>query len=243
MSAAKVAVLMLLPKCNMDCQFCITEDNFQTITMEQAKKAVDQFARDGIKSLVIGGGEPLTWPHDLLHFCAYAQSKEMHVQVGTNGVELSQDLLTNSAVDRWVLPLESVDEKIHNQLRLYRNNHQQMILRHLQTAGIHKKPVTISTVVTSINVHGVLELAQFLKNYQQTSQNIHAWHLYQFVPQGRRGEKNQNQLRIPHQEYMDIVNDVFKLKLPFRVFRRRDMPNSREVDFYSLQFDQLTKGL
>ena len=87
-SSAKVGVIMPQPQCQMWCEFCVTDDHLQRMTESQAQKLIHKMAEQGFTSLIIGGGEPLLWPHDVLKLADYAKKFEFFVQIGTNGIRL-----------------------------------------------------------------------------------------------------------------------------------------------------------
>lgn len=227
-----VAVLMLQPECNMTCTFCVTEDDFEPLPFEQALGVLDGLVERGVRMVVLGGGEPFTWPGDVLRLAAEAKTRGMAVQVGTNGIALPEDFAALDCIDRWVLPLESTDPAVHETLRRHGRGHHAVILARLAELQRARRSVTLSTVLTAVNLAGVLDVARFLKQYHSISENVHAWHLYQFLPLGRGGARNGRELSIPAESYAATCQRVKELELPFRVFRRSDMYRSRSVEFF-----------
>ena len=104
-----IAVVFLQPACNMDCTFCVTEDDFDAIESAQAVALLDRFEQQGVRSVTFGGGEPFAWKAGVLELAKAAKERGLQVQIGTNGLALPEDFATLPEVDRWVLPLESVD--------------------------------------------------------------------------------------------------------------------------------------
>ncbi len=233
MNQPSVAVIMLQPDCNMICPHCITEENFEIMSFDFCINLLDQFKKQEVQSIVFGGGEPTLWPHGLFSITEQAKKRGFHVQVGTNALELPQGFEFERSVDRWVLPLESMRAELHNQMRPCSTNHFEIImdvLKRLQEAG---RSVTISTLLTQINQNELDAISEFLIRYNQIKQNIHAWHIYQFLPLGRGGKKNKDQLILTETEFNQKFNSIKKKPYCFSVYRRLNMYQSKQVQFHS----------
>jgi MoaA/NifB/PqqE/SkfB family radical SAM enzyme len=233
---------MLQPACNMACSFCVTEDGFDAIRFDQALDLLEELTARGVRSIVLGGGEPLVWPGDLLRLAGEAKSRGFCVQVGTNAIRLPHGFEELDCIDRWVLPLESADPEVHGRMRYRPAGHHALILRRLEALRRVGKSVTLSTVVTAVNAAGVEDLARFLEEYHAHAGNIHAWHLYRFLPLGRGGASNADSLAIPEREYLAACERVTERGLGFRVFRRADMYHSRTVEFFWSEGGVLRSG-
>lgn len=229
----RVAVIFLQPRCNMHCTFCITEDNFNAFTFDQAARLLRELRAGGtVRSVVLGGGEPFDWPHDVARLAAIGKTLGFTMQVGTNGIAVPDRFERLDAIDRWVLPLESVAPESHNAMRLYRGRHHAIILDRLESLRRVAKSVTISTVITQTNFDEASEVGRFLGDYVQRGGNVHAWHLYQFLSIGRGGAVHGEQLALLPGVYEYVCAQAEALGLPFRIYRRTDMYHSRTVEFF-----------
>lgn len=228
-----VAVVFLQPRCNMHCTFCITEDNFNAFTFDQAARLLRDLRAGGtVRSVVLGGGEPFDWPHDVIALGALGRRLGFTMQVGTNGIAVPRGFEQLDAIDRWVLPLESIEPEAHNAMRLYRGRHHAIILDRLEALRRVGKSVTISTVITQANFDEVVQVGRWLGDYVQRGGNVHAWHLYQFLPIGRGGAVHGENLALLPGVYEYVCAEAESLGLPFRIYRRTDMYHSRTVEFY-----------
>lgn len=230
-----VAVVFMQPQCNMYCNFCVTENNFNAMTFEQGVRLLRFLKVRGFKVVVLGGGEPFAWPNDLVELTKVAKGYGFKtVQVGTNGINMPAGFAEIKSIDRYVLPLESVNPNVHNLMRVYKDNqHHRIIMDRLNTLKQARKSVTISTVVTKINLADVVKVGRFLRDeYNAGSEHVHAWHLYQFLPYGRGGEINRDALLVGEDEYLQIFEQVQNLDMSFRVYKRADMYKSQTVDFF-----------
>lgn len=237
-----VAVIFLGSRCNMNCTFCITSNGVDSIPFEQAIALLHDLKARGVRSIVLGGGEPFIWPHDIIELTAKAKDLGFTVQVGTNGIALPDGYEHISSIDRYVLPLDGADPETHDGLREYKTSHHALILDRLYTLKKAHKPVTLSTIFTRKNIDGILELAHFLADFTIDRNIIHAWHLYKFIPVGREGAQHADELAVSREEYLSICNKILAMGFDFRIYKRADMYHSRTVEFYWWQDDAIHVG-
>lgn len=229
----KIAVLMPTLSCQMDCEFCINELTMQSFEKDDVDKIKKILRDENFESVIIGGGEPLLWKYGVFNFIDEIKHHNYLVQVGTNGILLEENFHARSDVNRWVLPLESLNSVTHNKMRPSKVNHHQIILKRIEKLQLKENSLTLSTVITERNKKELLELAEYFRSFHESGNKpIHAWHLYQFVPTGRGGEFNKDILLLNIQEYEQICETIIKLNLPFKVFKRRNMPQSKTVTFF-----------
>lgn len=237
-----VAVVFLLPACNMDCSFCVTEDDFESIDPSRLDALLAALAIGGTRTVIFGGGEPFLWKGDLLAAADRAHELGLLVQVGTNGTRLPDGFETLGQIDRWVLPIESTDPTIHDSMRVHRSSHHARILDRLERLGRARREVTLSTVLAQPNTPGLVELGRWIRAYHGRHRNVHAWHLYRFLPLGRGGTRHREELEIPPADYDRAAQAVLEMDLPFRVFRRSDMYHSATVDFFWQENGRILRG-
>jgi MoaA/NifB/PqqE/SkfB family radical SAM enzyme len=204
--------------------------SFDKNDVEQIK---DILKSENFESVIIGGGEPLLWKYGVFNFIEELKPQNYLIQIGTNGILLDENFHENKSVQRWVLPLESLNTVTHNKMRPSKVNHHQIILQRINKLKDLENSLTLSTVITKRNKQDILELAEFFREFHLSGNNpIHAWHLYQFVPTGRGGEFSKDILLLDNADYEDICNSVISLKLPFKVYKRRNMPQAKTVTFF-----------
>lgn len=235
----KVAVVFTQASCNMNCLFCVTEETVETLTWSQSIFLLEYLKTQQVRFLVLGGGEPFTWPGGIVELTQEAKAMGFFVQIGTNGINLPDGFETINSIDRYVLPIESHNSDIHNKIRFYKKRHHQIILERLNSLKNNGKSVTLSTVVTSLNYKDMIDLAYFLLELYENGLNIHAWHIYQFLAIGRGGACNAHILKPPEAAYNQIVNEICDLVLPFKIFRRINMYSSQTIKFYWFEQGQL----
>lgn len=241
----QVVVLMLHGGCNMDCTFCINDPGMQSFTQGEAGDALVQAKYWGAKSVVLGGGEPFAWRGNLVGLACQAQRMGLVTQVGTNGLALPAGYESLTCFDRWVMPIESSTAGSHDRMRLAKRSpagHYAVIVDRLESLGRARRSVTLSTVLTKENVGGLDGLAAWIGEYHGRHGNVHAWHLYQFIPLGRGGATNWQSLSIAPEEYQEAARRIQGMRLPFRVYRREEMPRSRVVEFLSKRGGKVVWG-
>jgi MoaA/NifB/PqqE/SkfB family radical SAM enzyme len=164
------------------------------------------------------------------------------VQVGTNGTVMPGGFERMEGIDRYVLPLDAMDPRIHDMLRPHRPSHHALMLERLEALRASGKSVTISTLVTSRNLNEVVEVGDFLKRKDAGSGWVHAWHVYRFLPLGRGGERSARLLFVSEGAYDRLASEIRSRKWPFRIFFRKNMYRSRLVDFFWHEEDRLCRG-
>jgi MoaA/NifB/PqqE/SkfB family radical SAM enzyme len=227
----RIAVVFLLPDCNMGCRYCASELGFDTLGADAARTLLDSLRRSGVAEVVLGGGEPYLWPHGLAGLAAAGARLGLVVQVATNGVALPAGWATAEGVSRYILPLDSLDPAQHDQLRRGAGSHHAQVMARLAELAAARRVVTLSTVVTRDTAAGLLDLAGFLARHHAVGGGIHSWHLYRFVPTGRGGRRHARELAIEGERFEAATEAVRQLTLPFAVFVRADLYAARTVEY------------
>jgi MoaA/NifB/PqqE/SkfB family radical SAM enzyme len=235
----KIAVLFLQPQCNMTCAFCITEDGFASMTMEQAAETLRRLKAAGVGNVILGGGEPFFWPPGAMALAAEAKAMGLFVQAGTNGLAMPAGYAASADIDRYIIPLESVSARIHDSLRHSARGHHAVIRARMEELGKAGKATTFSTVITRRNIDGLPELGRFLMQYQQRYGNLHAWHLYRLLPFGRGGGVNGERLDVGKEEYDRACAETRSAFSGLRIIKRPDMLNSASVGFFWIEGGEL----
>lgn len=238
----QIASLFLLPQCDMTCSFCASEEDFSVMSYAQAEGLLQALRARSIRNVVFGGGEPFLWPHGLERLTGLARDLGFLVQVCTNGVTLPTGYEHVSSVDRYILPLESMDPAIHDGLRAHSTSHHRLVLERIDALAGSGRQLTVSTVVTRDNVDRLAEVGRFLSRLTERGVDVHAWHLYRFLPIGRRGTRNANRLAITYDEFVEACARVRSHAASFRVYRRDNMLRSSSVEFFWFENGRLEIG-
>ena len=212
------------------------------MSFAQAERLLRGLRALTIRNVVLGGGEPFLWPHDLERLTRLARGLGFLVQVCTNGASLPVGFERIKSIDRYILPLESMDPAIHDGLRVHPAGHHHRVLDHIDSIAGSGRQLTVSTVVTRDNFDHLAEVAEFLTRSEAQGVDLHAWHLYRFLPVGRGGTSSADRLAITDEEFVGACSRVRQRTLPFRVYRRDNMLRSSSVEFFWYESGRLEIG-
>jgi len=81
---ANLGYIQLTRICNQACRFCSNPETEHELTLEDARKRVDDFVERGYNGIILTGGEPTLYPQ-LEEVIAYACEKGIHARMITNG--------------------------------------------------------------------------------------------------------------------------------------------------------------
>jgi len=231
-----------LPVNDMRCRFCASERGFDVMSFVQARDLLLALRDAGFRNVVLGGGEPSLWPHDLGALARFAQERGFLVQLNTNALRVRPGFPRVPGIDRTILALEAADAALHDSLRMASTSHHHVTLQRLDALAAAKQEVTISTVVTARNVHAVGGLARWLRRRESRGARIHAWHLYNFLPVGRGGRPHAQRLAVPEDRFLAACEIAKASGLPFPVYRRSHMFRSSTVEFFWYERGELAIG-
>jgi MoaA/NifB/PqqE/SkfB family radical SAM enzyme len=231
----KIAVVMLTLACNMRCPFCINDESMGALSWEQATGLIDRLVQEGFGIVVLGGGEPTLWKPGVFRLAEYAKNTGLITQLGSNGILLPEDFAVNPWVDRYVLPIDGVSAEVHNRMRPHEGDHFQLIRRRFGALQMAGKTLTASTVISRLNLEEVSAVGDYLEDLNRQKPFLHAWHLYNFVPEGRGGRRNADELRLPQEVFDELAAREIAKKRGFRIFRRDNMFRAKTVDFFWIE--------
>lgn len=237
-----IAALFLLPDCDLACRFCASEFGFDTVSFAQADALLVALRTRGYRNLVLGGGEPALWPHGLARLALRAREQGFLVQLNTNGTHPLPGFPRAPGIDRTILPVESVDPAVHDALRAPRGGHLALVLRRIEELIAAGEELTISTVLTAVNVHGIGEIAAWLRGLREKGARVHAWHLYRFLPVGRGGRKHADEFTLSEEAFRIACDEARAAALDFPVYRRPHMLRSSTVEFFWFEGGELVVG-
>ena len=169
--------------CNLRCPMCIISlpkeelrewgDQRAKMTLETAKRIIDEGAREGQASLGLNGiNEPLLTPY-LVDIIEYAKDKDMlDIMFNSNGFLLTEELshrLIDSGLTRIMFSLDAITEETYDKIRV-RSNFQRVMtnidtfLRIKREKGAVLPLIRVSFVKMSINEH---ELDAFIDHWSK----------------------------------------------------------------------------
>lgn len=159
--------IILNNRCNFKCEMCHIwkSTNIDTFPIKKLMKLIDDISIFKNKlTIQFLGGETLLYK-DLNKAIEYASNKNIRTSITTNGsllskqkvIELSKSNLTNINIS-----LDSINEKVHNDLR-GNNNSFKKIMKALSYFEKYdnKINVGINTIISNKNLEGLFDLSKF----------------------------------------------------------------------------------
>ncbi|MBI5305889.1 MAG: radical SAM protein [Chloroflexi bacterium] len=150
--------IALTYRCNNRCTFCYASapdraHDLPEMTTDEIKRIIDKIVTQAkVPTISFTGGEP-TLHRDLPDLIAYAKSKQMRVNLITNGTRCANAEfvaeLKRAGLDSAQVSLEAADEAVHNRIVANPRAYTQTVqgIRNLKAAGIH------THTNTTINQH------------------------------------------------------------------------------------------
>jgi sulfatase maturation enzyme AslB (radical SAM superfamily) len=166
-----VAAIGITERCNLHCRMCRfwidgNHDAESELTTGQICRMIDELVDDlGVRRIRLIGGEPFV-REDTVQIIRHAKTRGIHVNVVTDGFEISEELadqIVESGLDTIRFSLDGVG-KIHDKVRgrpgCYRKTAD--AIRYIQKArkrrNVSHPEVHIFSAITSINYDQVLPL-------------------------------------------------------------------------------------
>jgi MoaA/NifB/PqqE/SkfB family radical SAM enzyme len=171
--------------CNERCRFCFKPD-FECKDKENIGRIVNTLATNGVKEVIITGGEPLL-VKNLDRYLRTLHDSEIYTAIHTNATLLNKKIIEDISeiVDEIDIPLDSINRKKQEYLRKKDCLPQiKEVLKRLQDKDIK---IGMHTVANRLNIDEIPEIYDFLLKY-----NFDNWRIYEFNP--------------------DIIHDRFKDK-------------------------------
>jgi MoaA/NifB/PqqE/SkfB family radical SAM enzyme len=137
--------------CNARCQFCnfaidqLPKDQQHSVSLDDAKRALDILARNNIHHLHFTGGEPLTH-RNIVEIIAHARGLAMSSQIVANGWLLSQakiDVLAEAGLTSLTISVDAPSTTVHDQ-----NRGLEGLCDRIRTANAHCRERGLPTIAS-----------------------------------------------------------------------------------------------
>ena len=207
--------------CNMSCPICFSfkEACIDTVNMVRRKQVIDSLHHFGIRKVSFGGGEPLLCKDSLLSCVIYAKGRGMKTALCTNGKLLDEALCQELTgfLDELTLPLDGPDPETHAAHR-GDESHFQTVLDNIRRAKRYGITVDISTVLTSVNRHNIMDMLDLLRNL-----SILKWKVFQFYPLAD-AVKNKDKFCLSETDFSQIREKLIQKRGSLEIDFRSDCP-------------------
>ncbi|MFO7772968.1 MAG: radical SAM protein [Dehalococcoidia bacterium] len=189
-------------RCNLGCAFCYVPFDgrgYGDLSLWQRIIAQCEIWRP--RMITFEGGDPFNYCDFPLLLQRIARDG-LFVQVDSNALGLRDQHIPilKEAVNLVSLPLEGPKD-IHSRMRNH-HSHFDIVLSWIERLLEEEIPVKVNTVVTSVNIGTLEELALLLRNFP-----IDLWTLYQFWPIGP-GKTNRVQFELPEEDFAKITSSI-----------------------------------
>lgn len=173
----------LTSKCNLRCRHCVVsagEECSDELSFDDCCRLIDEFADFEVGQLILSGGEPMI-RKDFFDIAEYAASKNIMIQVATNGTLIDEDVAEKLASmrARAQVSLDSSIPEIHDDFRQSSGSWEKTVkgIKLLVKAGV---PVTLAAAVTTMNIDNIPETYELGKKL-----GVQTFRILPFVPSGR----------------------------------------------------------
>lgn len=158
-------------ECNLKCFYCYNSTSQlkeREMTDDELRKVSKKIAEQlNPVSVLFSGGEPFKRPAILLELLRFFKEKGIEARINTNGTLITEDLvkaLMDADVDKVSINIESMDPSAHDRIRGIAGSYKAA----MEALGLFKKyrmnsKVSISIVVSKMNLHDIEKVAEFVK--------------------------------------------------------------------------------
>ncbi|MEM3030094.1 MAG: radical SAM protein, partial [Thermoproteota archaeon] len=204
-------------QCNMRCKHCYENAGPKPapdeLTTEEAKKAIDDFAKRWVVALSFSGGEPLA-RKDFFEVAKYAADRDFYVSIASNGTLITEKVaqkMKDAGVQYVEISLDGF-EKTHDEFRGIPGAWKRAIegIRSCVKAGLD---TGVATTATHYNLKEIPELVEFIEN----DLNVKRFIVFNFIPVNRGKEIIDQDLTPKEREglleflYSKLVDDNRKI--------------------------------
>jgi MoaA/NifB/PqqE/SkfB family radical SAM enzyme len=186
------------------------------IPIEVAIKIVDESLSNGLKEVILSGGEPLLYK-DLIQLVRYMRSKQISIVIYTSGSILDEknqpisvpfsliEELNGFGIKRYNLSLNSSIPSLHDEFMATKGSWDRAI-QFINNCNILHEEIHIHAVLSKYNYDNFMELCFLLEQLKVTTLRI-----LRLVPQGR-GNVSYTKLNPSNIEYDIFWGQVKTLK-------------------------------
>ena len=197
----------LTSKCNLDCTFCWGPNHSipDGLTTVQWKQLIGYFAKNGTRSVIFTGGEPLL-REDVDEVIKYTYELGLYTTLSTNAL-----LLRNRAfqvlpyVSQIGIPLDGSSsrrsELMRGSLDSFSSSLNALKLVRVNYPNIE---ITVRTLVSKVNIDDILNIAEILENFIDY---FDRWKIYKFIPISIGSKYAENHIT-PISEFNSIINQL-----------------------------------
>lgn len=192
-------------ECNYRCGYCYLssgEPYENELNTQEAKQAIDKMAEADVRTIVLGGGEPLI-RKDSKELIDYIYDNGFEIKMCTNGYLLDKemlDFLTNRNVVGLQIAFEGTTKEIYDKIK-----------RPLNKDSFEKVSKAIDMVTKEYSVHNIISMVPVQQNKNDIipmmnfcrENGVETLSLYKIIPYGRI--LNNKEMLIPENEFLGML--------------------------------------
>ncbi|MFC1504381.1 radical SAM/SPASM domain-containing protein [Spirochaetota bacterium] len=178
-SSLEVLFWNITYKCNFNCSICFTDAPKKypkELSTNEAKNLIDMAAREGVRDIIISGGEPFSRP-DIIEILSYMKKARITTRIATNGSLLDDSMLKvlkeKTSVKSFQVSLDTLDPDLYAS---FHNVDKGMLSKVLDILPLIKEQgfhTTISTRLTPETLPGMPELLDFASKEGMATFTVH----------------------------------------------------------------------
>jgi mycofactocin radical SAM maturase len=155
-------------RCNLRCIHCLSDSSTASqneLSLDECKAITDQLAALKVFEINFGGGEPLLKDY-FLDLLRYIHTRDIVTCISTNGTVLTEeavDLFTDNPLVNVQVSLDGATPEINDKIRGKSTFHK--ILKSIGMLAGKNIPLSINTVVTSVNYMQLSQLKELAVSY------------------------------------------------------------------------------
>jgi len=217
MTLPPITTINLTGDCKLRCPFCYgPPGNSKTIETAAWHAILEFLYQQGVRILIIGGGEPLLYP-GLKEVLQFAQNKHFKIILATSCPSVDVVLEIASLIDWFEISLHGSTSEIHATAGGSTRNHS-LVLEVLSSLTARSRPkLKINTVVTPMNVTNLPRLATLIARYR-----VSTWKLFEVRLRGAALNNPANyQYRFTKQNILFLESAL--------EYASKQMPNTRII--------------
>lgn len=162
-------------ECNERCRFCFKPE-FICKGKENIETIVNLLASNGVKEVVMTGGEPLL-VKDIYRYLRILHDSGIYTAVHTNATLLTENRIESlsEVVDEIDIPIDSINRKKQEYLR--KKDCLPKVKQVLKSLQDKELKIGIHTVANSLNINEIEDIYKFLLKHR-----FENWRIYEYNP-------------------------------------------------------------
>lgn len=170
--------------CDHECRCCFGPKKIDPVSLENAIRIADILHEQGVRTICISGGEPLTYPK-IDKLLEYLSGKGFTIYLSTNGNHFDEHKeAIESYVKKLSLSLDGYSEDIHSRFGRSPDNFRKvMSILDSYNRTRPKIQIKIGTLLSTNNINApnlLMKMFNLLEKYP-----IDIWKIYELVPEGK----------------------------------------------------------